>query len=185
MYRWLRYMALETRNMNKMLREVSPSLGIVNTGHIAQQCNGCMAPHPGYQAGEKSPFGKDLLWDPSMVSSLFVKVAPQQSRSSESTWVGQPSWAFLQQNGGTQPEGRRPADGWVSPTSAAPWLPFSDHIRCMEQLLIPYLDTETLLGSRRWKACSCMTMSSEWALIEWPLWKTSHTPWQQVKTCSK
>ena len=54
-------MALETGNTNNVLREAAPSLGIVNAGHAVQQCNGCMAPYLGYQAGEKSPVGKDLL----------------------------------------------------------------------------------------------------------------------------
>lgn len=61
MYTWLSYMALETGNTNNVLRKAAPSLGIVNAGHTAQQYNGCTAPYPGYQAGEKNPFGKDLL----------------------------------------------------------------------------------------------------------------------------
>lgn len=89
MYMWLRYMALETGNMNKVLRESAPSLSIFNAGHTAQQCNGCTAPYSAYQAGEKCPFGKDLIWDPSAVSSFFVKVVLQKSGNSEFTWVGQ------------------------------------------------------------------------------------------------
>lgn len=54
-------MARETGNTNNVLREVAPSPGIVSAGHTAPQCNGCTAPSPGYQAGEKLPFGKDLL----------------------------------------------------------------------------------------------------------------------------
>lgn len=46
---------------NDMLREAVPSAGIVSAEPTAQQCNGYMAPYPGYQAGEKCPFRKDLL----------------------------------------------------------------------------------------------------------------------------
>lgn len=45
---------------NYMLREAAPSAGIVSAEARAQQCNGCMVPSPGYQAGEKCPFRKDL-----------------------------------------------------------------------------------------------------------------------------
>lgn len=83
-----------------------------------------------------------------MLSSLFVKVAPQQSRNSEFTWVGQAKLS-LSPAEWWDTEGRRPADGSVSPASAVPWLAFSAHTRCVEQFLIPYLDTETLLGRGR------------------------------------
>lgn len=65
-----------------MLRDTAPSPGIASAESTAQQCDGYMAPHPGSQDGEKCLFRKDLLWDPSVVTSMFIKVLPQLSRNS-------------------------------------------------------------------------------------------------------